>query len=1266
MFEIILKCGTRLSLSDLELSGLSYVPCGTVDGKDQPILSFGSLWGKRQKVTRETYGKRWNAFTTKDMTGVQIMTGKPTYKRVGRTGYLHYTSIDIESRMLELFPETVAKIRKLYEDGVIGTPCIIKTKSDGLRLDAFTEYNGKKMSFKDAEQKMLFEVLAGKCLARIDERYAMVSGSVLDMPTLPKETLQEIYYLVKSIATHEQSDSKPREVVETSQIGDLDIAWGADGRSQYFTTEHCQRTSHRSNRDEVRFTKYADGSVDGKCFNCGETWWEVPPAKPTKPKRKTPSSDFGEVDCASGNLPNGLVGEQRSPTNLSKIRQIQPITTLPPHHPIIASAPTVEVREQPSYRHFSKEERAVVRDMLSIDPDAGWHGQTPVFTTRYEYLHPLTNKFALNGQPSEVEKRRVWSTIFGNCEVCGAVTAQWIDRYLLTAGLYCDGCHKDYPLGSYLELELNRKLPNSIISEYQGFLGDDPEFADFRLWEPGTLTHLGAAMSTGKSTEIDSRLVELAGAGLGKGIIAVPLVALARFMAYYLRGKHGYRSWGLWHEGCDREDRFIGDVGAIVCLPSLPRAIEFAQDGGLDQLYVAIDEVDFGYNLLSLTVKQATAVKACLREATAETGLVVSGQTESTLALEAFAEEVEANNIQGFYNTASPAEGSILLHKHPDTDGKSNAILAGGIDDTSKALQEGHNVYAFCSSRRDADIIADEFQSENPVVYNAYTKGEFRADAVLRNQRLTDSRLFVATSAAGLGISILDPKAHTVVVSGLLYGSRHANMLAQEHVRDRGRRGGDFHYTDYQFSLPIRPTDNEQKSLYHESLKQNLFENSHLPTAGIRKLAYAQALASLADSQIETFLAYHLATVGNMPVHQASALETDTERLSVIASKRSEIRRTEREIKTHGAVELLNESDLLTTSEIRKLSNKGQLSTDDRLAHELANATACAVGWNDEIDRFNGESIEDILTQDDFDVAIALAEKNINTDKLTKQRRGYMAVHFPRWTAHQLKSELEHTENQLVMNGVGIEITAVSDDRLLGELMTALLNRIKDKVFDSTSLANATREVLDMTCSSGKSFETEIQLGALGASAYRKARFLNCVDDDRIVEWVRLFISEWYPARIAKSDDNYALQHANDLELLLQSFKQWLLHQPGVPDGTQPDFAIIETTELPDPDAGLRDIAHFRREGGETIKTIAESLNRNPRTIAKWCEGIKPLAPAQRDVMSILGDGKVWKASNIEKHSRFVRQKVTIALKNLLVSGQILKIKRGYYQKFDP
>ena len=50
MYEVILKCGTRLSLSDLEAAGLSYVPCGEVDGKDQPILAFGHLWNQRKQV----------------------------------------------------------------------------------------------------------------------------------------------------------------------------------------------------------------------------------------------------------------------------------------------------------------------------------------------------------------------------------------------------------------------------------------------------------------------------------------------------------------------------------------------------------------------------------------------------------------------------------------------------------------------------------------------------------------------------------------------------------------------------------------------------------------------------------------------------------------------------------------------------------------------------------------------------------------------------------------------------------------------------------------------------------------------------------------------------------------------------------------------------------------------------------------------------------------------------------------------------------------
>ena len=109
--------------------------------------------------------------------------------------------------------------------------------------------------------------------------------------------------------------------------------------------------------------------------------------------------------------------------------------------------------------------------------------------------------------------------------------------------------------------------------------------------------------------------------------------------------------------------------------------------------------------------------------------------------------------------------------------------------------------------------------------------------------------------------------------------------------------------------------------------------------------------------------------------------------------------------------------------------------------------------------------------------------------------------------------------------------------------------------------------------------------------------------------------------------------------------------------------ASFQPTEIPDPDAELKAIAQFRRESGETIKSIAENLKRNPRTIRKWCQSIKPPSPSQSEVLSIIADGKVWKTADIVGHSRFADRNVRTALKALLDAGTICKIKRGHYQK---
>ena len=80
MQAVKLACGTIYTLQQLEAAGLSYVPCTY----DSPLLTYSHLWGERRHVTRRSYGKKWNAYRLKDMTGIQLMTGFPTYRHASK------------------------------------------------------------------------------------------------------------------------------------------------------------------------------------------------------------------------------------------------------------------------------------------------------------------------------------------------------------------------------------------------------------------------------------------------------------------------------------------------------------------------------------------------------------------------------------------------------------------------------------------------------------------------------------------------------------------------------------------------------------------------------------------------------------------------------------------------------------------------------------------------------------------------------------------------------------------------------------------------------------------------------------------------------------------------------------------------------------------------------------------------------------------------------------------------------------------------------
>lgn len=1221
MKEVRLACGTTYTLYQLEDASISYVPCT----HDTPLFPYAHLKDRQTQVTHKAYGKKFNAWKLKGMRGVQIFTGKPTNRFVdGQREYL--VDIDIENRLIRRYPETTQSIIKIYRDACRGDPCIVRTKSDGRRLSGFSPWYDPKRSFmdkvvngEDDTKTMLLEFFSLGELSRIDDRYAMLEGSLLQIPSVPKTAYQEIHALISEIGTEKSREKRNQTVIETEQISGLDIHWDANGKSQSFPSQYCQATAHSSNRDTVVFFKNDDGSIVGSCINCNEWWYEVkPPQRTSDPKLlQIDTATAPETETFQNQLPIPPFSEvlqhdgeamQRTIENAPEMEQ--PPYDSPPLPPLkevlhaeieamrrtIKNAPATVV-EAPSFRYFSTEAKQVIQNVLGEDPNAGYRESIPIWTPGYSSLHGLTGSFALNGQPSEVEKRRVFNTMFGTCDVCGAQTTKWIDLYMLSAGEYCDGCHKDYPLGSFLQIELERQVANAVVSASDGFLGDDPLFKDFPLWQAGVITHLAAAMGTGKSTEIRRALLEVTRLNpVARGIICVPRISLARFFAYQFRHADGRSAWGLWHEGGAKRDKFIGDIGAICCLPSLPHVLsEFEAGGGsLENIHLALDEVDFGYQLLNHVTETTIKVKDALRECLKYQGIIAAGQTEFTLALERFSEDVEAEQLIAFYKSAPPVENSVELRLYPDVKGKGDQLVAGAAESINYHLRQHKNVYAFCSTRRDAEVFSEVFAKHNPVVYTALSKGDPRADAVLVHQKLTDSKLFLATGAAGVGLSIHDPQGVTEIVSALVHGVRDACMLVQKGIRNRYRRNITYHLTAYNFALPVPPSKSEAVSLFHE--KKKAF--AEINPSAVAHAADVYALNSLADAQIETFLKHHFGSIASMQLIITSAMPPLPDNVSGIRDARQKSISEERDAIKERSLEILECIDVKTEYRIRVEGNRGLLTPMpvEQLAHEAANAAMRAVGWSGELPRrargqSDGEwerACREVLRKFDLKLADTLISEGLDFQGLAQKRDGYLAAHFQKVAL-----------GLAVEQAAGVESTAVKSPIFLGQFLKALLDASIEHVTED-ELASKIKSVLRSKY--GYSTFIDVLLkGEMGVGMHRQCRFLLMASDAEIASWTQGFISDHYPASLRKRGDLYGLVRTQRTDLYLKSFSAWMSAMEILTPDTLP---VIAGDPLPDPLQSQKNEAIALRKQGVTLADIVERTGLSLGMVSKVTKSI--------------------------------------------------------------
>ena len=156
----------------------------------------------------------------------------------------------------------------------------------------------------------------------------------------------------------------------------------------------------------------------------------------------------------------------------------------------------------------------------------------------------------------------------------------------------------------------------------------------------------------------------------------------------------------------------------------------------------------------------------------------------------------------------------------------------------------------------------------------------------------------------------------------------------------------EIHYTKSTPALPVKPSEAESTSLYHESLKN--IQQSHLHTN--EHTARDYALSTLADSQSYDYIKHHLQDIAGMEVVKMEGIDFDDEILELLKVQAKHAKEQEEEAVKARAKIYLDRNDLLTEYEIRRRSTTGNLDGLSHLAHEKTEQSLSSrrLGWENE------------------------------------------------------------------------------------------------------------------------------------------------------------------------------------------------------------------------------------------------------------------------------------------------------------------------------
>lgn len=824
-----------------------------------------------------------------------------------------------------------------------------------------------------------------------------------------------------------------------------------------------------------------------------------------------------------------------------------------------------------AYNHFTTEQKQLIR-ADGYDPMLQYHEVKdriiPAWVPKYEKLNPLFpgSEFAMNGQPADAEKHRVYFSRPLKCDTCEKESAlYWIDRFRHISGKYCDTCHKDLdPHNSLLRLELNRPLTHHYISDDAGYVSDDPYWKTTPLWSRGRFTYLAAAMNTGKTTYANAKGVEHAKANNGDFILCVPRVSLAKEQWHLLTEQYGEGSFGLFHEGSRKS---VGRLGAVCCLSSLSNVFGYEdyQTGDaydIDNAWIFIDEMDYAYQLLQLLSPVARETKHLLEKALHTKGLVVAGQTEWTAAIENFAAELETDQTLGYYKPVEAHETPTEIVVYPDVEGKNAWALSEMIDYIREILDAGLHAYCFCATRRDVAVLRQEFIELSPLTFTSLSKNTARAKKFLANGTLTDTPLFIATSAAAVGISIHDPKARTAILAGLVHGKLNCADIVQERVRDRGQNAGRIFLPTYQNAFPVTQTDATKISRYEAEKKRIAAELSDADLKNADKLAATYALNTLAEDDPLTFITHHLQNIAGFSIECISpspACESAIQHIKDNTKITKEKERTETEkialevidaeIKRCDATDDTPPA-IKTTSEVRTLPAVETVV----LGNKAATHAAILVGFDDQTDiaRGNRNSPQKFDWRPaDLEIVRKLIAAGVDTTDWKQKFLGYLAARHPAESDTQWE----------IAQGTGSELSAIRDYHFIGKLLAEIIDALAGTHWEQEALAAKLQNALnteidaelrvsgisvtegyeDTQLSTGATYLSEIQRGVIGVKIWRKARYLNVSKTP--VKFCLELITDFYPCSVKQHKGVFSIHDEKHLDLFNDALNAFLYHQ---------------------------------------------------------------------------------------------------------------------------